>query len=187
MNVYSSPGGGYEHAHSFDGFVVRSFRPADRLKVFNLHSAAHMGSVPCDCAANIDRIQEKYLSDPQNHFWVADAEGEIVGTVGVCVQKEVANLHCLRTIDGSMSHEIRKSLVRVAANHAYQSGCLKLVLHAQVEDVGLAAEFLHRLGFEFSRQREVEARPVCEFYLNLYERPELLPTDDAGIQIRAVH
>jgi N-acetylglutamate synthase-like GNAT family acetyltransferase len=186
MNVYSSPGGGNGHAPSFNGFVVRSFRPADRSKVFHFHSAAAMGSMPCDCAAKIDQIEEKYLTDPQNHFWVAEAEGDIIGTVGICVQNEVANLHCLRTIDGSMSHVIRKGLVRVAANHAHECGCLKLVLHAQVEDVARAAEFLHRLGFEFSRQREVPADPVCEFYLNLYERPELLPTEDAAVQMRAV-
>jgi hypothetical protein len=67
--------------------------------------------------------------------------------------------------------------IRVAASHAHHHGCLKLVVHAPdpQADIGRAAEFLHRLGFEFSRHREVEKRPVLEFYLNLYERPELLP------------
>jgi hypothetical protein len=41
---------------------------------------------------------------------------------------------------------------------------------------------LHRLGFEFSRHREVENQPVLEFYLNLYERPELLPSEEAAPQ-----
>jgi len=47
-------------------------------------------------------------------------------------------------------------------------------------DIERAAEFLHRLGFEFSRHREVENQPVFEFYLNLYERPELGPYDRAA-------
>jgi N-acetylglutamate synthase-like GNAT family acetyltransferase len=140
-----------------------------------LHGAvAAIDSVDCDCTVSIDRIEENYLSRPQDHFWVAESHGEIIGTVGLCVHEDVAHLHCLRAVDDSLDHVVRKSLVRVAAGHAHHHGCLKLVVHAQV-DVGRAAEFLHRLGFEFSRHREVDKWPVAEFYLNLYERPELGP------------
>jgi ribosomal protein S18 acetylase RimI-like enzyme len=83
-----------------------------------------------------------------------------------------------------MDHAIRKALVQVAASHAHEHGCLKLVVHAEV-DLGRAVEFLHRLGFEFSRHREVEKQPVLEFYLNLYERPELGPWEAAASTIIA--
>ena len=98
------------------------------------------------------------------------------------VKSDVAKVWDTRT----MSSSVRKGLVQVAANHAHLNGFLKLILHAQV-DVGRAAEFLHRLRFLFSRQREVEAQPVLEFYLNLYERPELLPSEDAAIRINEIY
>ena len=136
----------------------------------------------CDCATNIDLIEETYFRRPQDHFWVAESQGRIVGTVAIYVHGDnVAHLHCLREVDDSVDHEIRRGLVRAAASHAQYHGCLKLVVHAPDQvDVGRATEFLHRLGFEFSRHRQIEKRSVLEFYLNLYERPELLPTDEKG-------
>jgi N-acetylglutamate synthase-like GNAT family acetyltransferase len=179
MNTHSSSAEGYEPSHSFDTFQIRSFRAADQLQVMQLHAAtAPAGFVNCDCAAKIDKIEEKYFRRPQDHFWVAEALGRIVGTVAIYVHEDnVAHLYCLRAVAESVERPIRKSLVRVAANHAHHHDCLKLVVHAPDPqmDIGRAAEFLHRLGFEFSRHREVENRPVLEFYLNLYERPELSP------------
>ena len=43
----------------------------------------------------------------------------------------------------------------------------------KVELAEKAAAFLHRLGFEFSRHREKAGEAALEFYLNLYQRPEL--------------
>jgi N-acetylglutamate synthase-like GNAT family acetyltransferase len=179
MNKNPSSLNAYEHVHSFDTFLVRSFQAADRAQILRLHAAgAPDGAVDCNCAANIDQLEERYFGRPQDHFWVAEAWGEIVGMVGICVHDQnVAHVHCLRTIDNLRDDIIRKGLVEVAARHAHQHGCLKLVVHApngQV-DIGRAATFLHRLGFEFSRHREIEERSVLEFYLNLYERPELGP------------
>jgi N-acetylglutamate synthase-like GNAT family acetyltransferase len=191
MNTRSLSSEGYENGHSFDAFLVRSFQAADQLQVMQLHAAtAPSDFVDCDCAANIDEIEEKYFRRPQDHFWVAEALGRIVGTVAIYVHDgNVAHLYCLRAVDESVDHLIRKGLVRVAASHAHHHGCLKLVLHAsdpQV-DIGRATEFLHRLGFEFSRHREIENRPVLEFYLNLYERPELVLYEGAASPITASH
>jgi N-acetylglutamate synthase-like GNAT family acetyltransferase len=185
MNKNSSSSEAYERGRSFDTFLVRSFQAADRAQILRLHAAvASSGSVDCDCAMNINQIEEKYFRRPQDHFWVAEARGQIVGTVAICVHDEdVAHLYCLRAVDSSMDHIIRRGLVQVAASHAHHHGCLKLVVHApdQQMDIGRAAEFLHRLGFEFSRHRQVEKRPVLEFYLNLYERPELAPDEGGGL------
>ena len=165
-------------------FLVRSFQGGDREQILRLHAAvAPTGSVDCDCESKIDQIEEKYFRRPQDHFWVAEAGGRIVGTVGICVHDEnVAHLHCLRAVDDTTDHVIRRALVQVAAGHAHEHGCLKLVVHPQnvPVDIERAAEFLHRLGFEFSRHREVEKEPVFEFYLNLYERPELGSYDRAA-------
>ena len=167
-------------------FLVRSYRAADRQQVLLLHAMVPMDSVDCDCVTSIDRIEEVYFSHPQDHFWVAEALGRIVGTVAIYVHDDgVAHLYCLRAVDDSADHAIRRGLVRVAASHAHHHGCLKLVVHAPDPevDIGRAAEFLHRLGFEFSRHRQVEKRPVLEFYLNLYERPELLAPEGTALPI----
>ena len=179
MNQKSSHVVADGHGRSPGAFLIRSFQAGDRSQILRLHAAEALSeSVACDCAWNIDQIGEKYFRRPQDHFWVAEAEGRIVGTVAICVQDDdVAHISCLRAIDDSTGYVIRKALVQVAAGHAHQHGCLKLVVHAPKlpVDIGRAAEFLHRLGFEFSRHRDVEKRPVIEFYLNLYERPELGP------------
>jgi len=124
MNTHSSSSEGLEHGRSFDTFLVRSFQPTDRLPVLRLHAAAAPGGfVDCDCAANVDQIEETYFRRPQDHFWVAESQGRIVGTVAMYVHDDnVAHLHCLREIDDSMDHEIRRGLVRVAASHAHHHG-----------------------------------------------------------------
>jgi N-acetylglutamate synthase-like GNAT family acetyltransferase len=155
-------------------FQVRSFQAADRTQVLRLHApAAAADFMDCDCATNIDQIEEKYFRRPQDHFWVADVRGQVIGTVAIYVHDlNVAHLYCLRAVNDSPDHAVRRGLVQVAAHHARRHGCLKLVVHAQV-DVERAAQFLHRLGFEFARRREIEKQSLLEFYLNLYEPPEL--------------
>jgi N-acetylglutamate synthase-like GNAT family acetyltransferase len=191
MDKNPSSSNAYEHIHSFDAFLVRSFQATDRAQILRLHAGtAPAGAVDCNCATNIDQIAERYFGRPQDHFWVAEAWGEIVGTVGICVHDQnVAHVHCLRTVDNLKDDLVRRGLVEVAARHAHQHGCLKLVVHSPNGhvDIGRAAEFLHRLGFEFSRHREIDERAVLEFYLNLYERPELAPHGATPPQFTANH
>jgi N-acetylglutamate synthase-like GNAT family acetyltransferase len=191
MNTNSLSSDAYAHGHSFDTFRVRSFKATDQAQVMQLHAAAApSGFVDCDCAAKIDEIDEKYFRRAQDHFWVAEAQGQIVGTVAMYVNDDnAAHLYCLRAVDEPADLPIRRGLVRVAAGHAYHHGCLKLVVHApdRQVDIARATEFLHRLGFEFSRHRQVEKQPVLEFYLNLYERPELLPYEETASRRQSSH
>src|SRR5882724_6030770 len=131
MNTHSSFSEGNEYGHSSDTFLVRSFQTADRLQVLRLHAAtAPSDVVDRDCATNIDEIEETYFRRPQAHFWVAESLGRIVGTVAIYVHDDnVAHLYCLRAVDDSVDHPIRRGLVRVAASHAHHHGCLKLVVH----------------------------------------------------------
>src|SRR5580658_9958898 len=89
MSTNSSSPERYEHVHSFDTFLVRSFQATDRPHVMELHAATvPSGFVNCDCAANIDEIEEKYFRRAQDHFWVAEALGQIVGTVAIYVHDD---------------------------------------------------------------------------------------------------
>jgi N-acetylglutamate synthase-like GNAT family acetyltransferase len=163
---------------------VRSYRASDREGVARLYREGSEASLCCGCAVSIEEIEEDFLGRPQDHFWVAEiledgAEGahrRIVGGVAMRVEAdEVAHLHCLQ-IAGDVQdeeHLVRRRLVQMGAAHARNHGSLKLVLHAKVV-AEKAAAFLHRLGFEFSRHREErDGSAALEFYLNLYQRPEL--------------
>jgi predicted N-acetyltransferase YhbS len=126
-----------------------------------------------------ERIRESFGSE-RERFLVAEAgDGRIVGTVALVeARPDVAHLHWLR-VDPRWQADLRvvRALRRAAAEHAREVGLLKIALHAPAAVEDRVASFYHRLGFELSRTREIEGVHVLEFYLNLYERPEL---DGAG-------
>ncbi len=156
-----------------DEFVVRSFRPEDREKVIALHREGAIAALCCDCNP-ADSVEKTFQGPKHGHFWVAECHGRVIGTLALLLEaeEEVAHLHCLRvTSEWGDVPAVRKQLIKTAATHARDHGSLKLVLHANVHEEKAAA-FLHRLGFEFSRHREVDGSPALEFYLNLYQRPE---------------
>jgi N-acetylglutamate synthase-like GNAT family acetyltransferase len=156
-------------------FVVRSFREEDRAQVLALHSEGAAASLCCDCDET-ERVADKnYFGPKHGHFWVAECHGKVIGTLALVLEaeEEVAHLHCLRVTSGWHDvPSVRRQLLKTAASHARDHGSLKLVLHANVQEEKAAA-FLHRLGWEFSRHREVDGSPALEFYLNLYQRPEV--------------
>jgi N-acetylglutamate synthase-like GNAT family acetyltransferase len=156
-----------------EAFVVRSFRPEDREQVIALHGEGAATPLCCTCQ-NAEALEQIYSGRKHGHFWVAECNGKIIGTLALILEggEEIAHLRCLLVA----SHwadvpAVRKQLIKTAATHARDHGSLKLVLHASVHEQK-AASFLHRLGFEFSRHREVDGNPALEFYLNLYQRPE---------------
>ena len=159
---------------SEETFVIRSFRAEDREQVAALHREGVAASLCCDCTMDIQNIEQTYFGRKHGHFWVAECDGKLIGTLALLLEEEeVAHLHCLRiSNEWSDPHGVRRRLVQAAATHARDHGSLKLVLHANLNETRAAA-FLHRLGFEFSRHREVDGQPALEFYLNLYQRPEL--------------
>ena len=66
----------------------------------------------------------------------------------------------------------RACLVRAAAEHAQNTGLLKLAMHAPANVEGTVTAHYQQLGFVFSRTREVDGVHVLEYYLNLYEKPK---------------
>ena len=155
-------------------FIVRSFRDGDREQVVALHQDGAASALCCNCDG-AERVKQTYFGREHDHFWVAEWQGKVIGTLALLLEaeEEVAHLHCLRvTSEWHDVPTVRKQLLKTAAAHAREHGSLKLVLHADVHEEK-AASFLHRLGFEFSRHREVDGSPALEFYLNLYQRPEV--------------
>ena len=75
---------------------------------------------------------------------------------------------------------VLQALLRTAAEHALEVGLLKLAMHAPTDVEETVSAYYRRLGFMFSRTREVEGllgvlpQPVCEAGT---ARSALTPTD----------
>jgi N-acetylglutamate synthase-like GNAT family acetyltransferase len=149
--------------------------PADRPQVERLlRDGLLPGHVEYESRA-ADRIRESLGSDRERFLVAEAAEGGLVGTLAVVeASPDVGHLHWLR-VDPNWQKDfaVVRALRRAAAEHAREVGLLKLAMHAPVEAEGRLASYCHQLGFELSRTREIDGVHVLEFYLNIYERPEL--------------
>jgi N-acetylglutamate synthase-like GNAT family acetyltransferase len=103
---------------------------------------------------------------------VAEASGQIIGMVAVAeVSPNVGELRWLRVAPPWQEGlHIARKLVEMAANFAREEGLLKLMLHAPLHLQPRVADFLHSVGFEYSRSKSRSGRDMMEFYLNLYQR-----------------
>ena len=156
---------------------LRTYHARDRRDVLWLyhHGLLTGRADPSDPATDLDQIEQFYLQRPQDHFWVAEMEGEVIGTVAILVdEKQIAHVRRLR-VDPAWKTwrggEVARMLIQTATHHARQHDCLKLVLHTPVDDERAIA-FLHLLGFEYAGTRQLRGRHLLEFYLNLYSRPD---------------
>jgi ribosomal protein S18 acetylase RimI-like enzyme len=163
--------------------ALRTFRATDQSSVLELYENGMLGGHidPFDQASDLHRIEEEYLARPENHFWVAEATGSVVGTVAVAVDHcGVAHVRRLRVAPAwQVDPQIAVSLVRLAVTHARDGGCLKLIFHTPVNDVR-AIEFLRHLGFMFSATRKLAGSPVLEFYNNLYDAPVIAQNEQTS-------
>jgi N-acetylglutamate synthase-like GNAT family acetyltransferase len=156
---------------------LRTYHARDRREVLRLYQHGLLTGVPdpLDPAADLDYIEDVYLKRPQDHFWVAESDGEVIGSIAILVdERQIAHVRRLRVDPGWKTWhggEVARVLIQEATQHARQHDCLKLVLHTPVDD-DRAIAFLHELGFEYARARELRGRHLLEFYLNLYVRPD---------------
>jgi N-acetylglutamate synthase-like GNAT family acetyltransferase len=160
-------------------FTIRTFHDGDQAAASRLyHDGLLTGQLdPCDRAADLEHVTEVYLKSPRNRFWVAEADGLVIGTVGILQDSadgEVAHVRRLRVApDWQHEPHVAGRLLQTATAHARNQGFLKLALHTPVDD-DRARALLERLGFVFARQRQVRGRAVLEFYRQLYRLPGAL-------------
>jgi GNAT superfamily N-acetyltransferase len=159
---------------------VRSFLPADQVAAVWLYREGLLaGEVdPNDRVADLANIKAAYFGRAQDHFWVAEAAAEVVGTIAITIDdQQVGHLRRLRVAPGWRERgHTAGLLVETAMAHAREHACLKLVLHSLLDDKRAVA-LLHQHGFEFSRCRDLSGRHQLEFYANLYTTPT--PTHSA--------
>ena len=156
---------------------LRTYHAKDRREILRLYRQGVLTGDPdpMDPATDLDHVEEVYLQRPQDHFWVAEIDGEVIGSIAILVnEKQIAHVRRLRVDPAwkkSHGEEIARALMEQATHHARRHDCLKLVLHTPVED-DRAIAFLHQMGFEYARARELRGRRLLEFYLDIYLPPD---------------
>ena len=148
-------------------------------------------------AAGIDRAGESPRPAAELSSWVAEANGEIIGSISmVSVDNETGRLEQFHVAsEWEADRRLARRLARTAADFARERGLLKLVIDVPEDFPGLprgnglsptarAAEaesrvraYFEMLGFVFSRKREVDGKTMLEFYLDLYQRPLIEPSE----------
>jgi len=160
-------------------FSVRSFRASDRADVFHLYTHGLLGGHrdQRDNAADLADIEKSYFQHPQNHLWVAEANGSLIGMVAISQDAEsVMHVRRLRVAPlWQLESRVAIALIRTATTHARVHGCLKLVFHTSM-DTPKAIELLDGLGLQLSRIRDREGQHLIELYDNLYARQSETPS-----------
>ena len=168
-----------------DPFIIRHFRQEDQPEAHRLYRSGLLtGQIdPYEKTTDLEHIEEVYVRQPPNQFWVAQAGDLIIGTIALTQEsRDIAHVRRLRVAPAWQADwRVAVRLVQVATTHARGNGFLKLVLHTPVDD-RRAVPLLRRLGLEFARKRKVGNRRVLEFYLNLYSTGE--PVDQMSPEER---
>ncbi len=154
---------------------VRTYGPDDQPAIERLYTDGLLaGQIdPNDTGADVEHIQEAFLSDPRNHFWVAEAENRIVGMVGVVGDEDqpMAEIRRLR-VDRDWQHtSVGARLIETAVVHCKHHGFLKVVLDTRFER-DAALDLFERAGFKHNRSKSMHDKELLEFYLDLYRRDE---------------
>jgi N-acetylglutamate synthase-like GNAT family acetyltransferase len=154
---------------------VRTFTQSDAAIVGRLAREGLLPGLAGHYSHQTELIPQAYLAPGREHFWVAEAGDNVVGTVALAeVSPDVGCLQWLRVAPPCQADSlVARRLVQAATAHARAMGLLKLIIEAPAALQPQIVSFFHLLGFEFSRSREVGGTNVLEFYLNLYERPQL--------------
>jgi len=160
-----------------DPIAVRTFTQRDATMVERLSREGLLpGLVGCD-PQHSGRAAQSYLASTREHFWVAEVDRGLIGTVALAqVTRDISCLHCLRVAPPWQADGVvARRLVGVATAHARAVGFLKLILEAPPTVQPQVVSYFGLLGFQFSRTREVDGKNNIEFYVNLYQRPQLPP------------
>jgi N-acetylglutamate synthase-like GNAT family acetyltransferase len=171
-----------------DEFSIRCFKVADFPDVVHLYQHGLLGGHldATDHAGDMADIEKAYFRRPQDHFWVAQAKGEVIGTIAISEDAQrIMHLRRLRVAPfWQLESRVAAELVRTAIIHARHYGCLKLVFHTSL-DSETAVELLDGLGLQLSKIRIREGQHLIEFYQDLYavqagggtDRTDVIPRD----------
>jgi putative acetyltransferase len=162
------------HASSIDRLTVRTYRADDHDAVMHLYREGLLaGQIdPYDTAADLEDIEVAYLQDEGSHFWVAELDGNVIGTIGLAAGEEhTAEIRRLRVAKNWQGSGVAATLLETALAHCKHHGYLKVRLDTRF-DPQAALGLFDRFGFQHTRTRAKEGKELLEFYLDLYRSQE---------------
>jgi GNAT superfamily N-acetyltransferase len=114
--------------------VIRSYRHEDRAAVRELFYRGRVDGKtvedPRDTGADMDIIECAYFAQPQDHFWVAESGGKIVGIIGVAeMEPRVAEILRLRIDPAWRRTPLVNRLMRTALQHCARYHYRKVLLN----------------------------------------------------------
>ncbi len=149
---------------------IRTYQPEDQPTVDDLYVNGLLeGAIsPNDTGADIDHIAEGYLHDERANFWVAEADGKVVGMIGVAPDTDhVAEIRRLRVYADCWGKGIRTALLKTAVAFCRHHGYLKVVLDTRYHR-GEAMQLFEDNGFQHHRDRSVPGKEQIEFFFDIY-------------------
>lgn len=159
------------------GLTVRTFLVQDQQAVADLYIRGLLVGqlAPNDTGADIENIHDAYFDNGRHHFWIAEAEGQVLGMIGVASDDEhTAEIRRLRVHPEYQHTDIAPALLKTALAHCKRHGYLKVVLDTHFSR-DAAVDLFDHLGFQHTRTRSVQDKEVLEFYLDLYRQPKQPP------------
>lgn len=156
---------------------IRTYQPEDQPAVDDLYINGLLeGAIPPnDTGADIDNIAGGYLNDERASFWVAQADGKVVGMIGVAPDADhIAEIRRLRVYPEYWGKGIRTALLNTAVAFCRHHGYLKVVLDTRYHR-GEAMQLFEDNGFQHHRDRSVPGKEQIEFFFDIYRDPG---TDD---------
>lgn len=127
-----------ERSIGTERFVIRSYRHEDRAAVRELFYRGRLDGRtdedPRDTGADMDSIECSYFAQPQDHFWVAESDGRIVGLVGVTeMEPGVSEILRLRIDLALRETDLVNRLLTTALQHCTRHGVGKVLLNTFVD------------------------------------------------------
>jgi ribosomal protein S18 acetylase RimI-like enzyme len=155
-------------------FTIRSFRAGDLASCTALYREGLLGGkiAENDTGLDIDDIERAYMSSPGSHFWVAEAQNEVVGMIGVQHHDDdVGEIRRLRVRHDWRRRGIGSALIETALKFCQEKGYLKIALDTFVEREP-AIKLFEKFHFRHHRTRTIGDKQILHFYLDLYQRDD---------------
>jgi len=137
--------------------VIRRFRPSDQLAARALVEAAlgeHFGHLDREANPDLVSIQSSY-ENGVHAFFVAEHDGEIVGTTAVLVEVERCRLARVAVAREHRRTGVATALLSKAVEFARERGVPELVVHTQPEWSDALA-FYQSHGFELFGRDDID-------------------------------
>ncbi len=152
-------------------YQIRSFESRDLAACRRLYTDGLLAGTlaPNDTGWDIDNLEQVYMRDARNHFWVATTpEGKVVGMLGVQHHEPgVAEIRRLRVAADHRRRGIGSALLETALRFCQQKGDVKVTLDTVMEK-DMAMPLFEKFHFRYHSSKHVGTKELLYFYLDLY-------------------